>query len=534
MGLREQLIVMKYSLKNTVINPTIKYRSGLIVLAFTAFSFALFLAILVTHTSGGTGPSVNHDLRVFLATYGLNRFVVTDILSSALTAITLLAFALTPPNVPVREAEYELILAQPVSIEDFLMGKALAGLAQQFVFPMYILSMLIIASFLAPSPEKALVGTASLLTALTYLTVLDLTTNVVSLATSKHGFRGWLRAACLAYLIAGLTHSALLKRPSPLLAVPLKPLAASITYSFAVTPGAGEALAWLALSAVIVAAVFSLIPLLSGVVGVEDLKPLTPPSTVKGGGGASRGRVLVSLNLGSPGKAVASVIYFSTFLSTNHLTGLLAVLTLPTLACLGVKYFLPSWVAGLTGFTINFLVPLLTAMMLTALLNSVLANDLMTYWIYRVYLTRMEPVASALLLKVLTYTMEAVAVMATSITALTLKPLNLLLIPLTLPAAVLASFASLALVTYFASKRKVVKQAPSGMYVIESTPVFLIEFFFITALLSASAVTQVLAGIGAASTLLIAAATSLTIGAVLTPPLTKALAKLMERYDILT
>jgi len=539
LGLKEQLTVMKYSLKNTVINPVIRSKSGIAYVALMVVGFTALLASLTLspnpNTSGGTPMS--HDLRAFLIAHGLNRFVIADIVSATLMTLTTLALILTPPNVPVREAEYELVLTQPIEIRDFIVGKALAGIAQQFIFLPYVLSMLVFASFLAPNPAKALLAVLSFLFLSAYFALLDVATNLVALVLAKRGLRRVFRAACLTYLMIGLAHTALLRYPSPILAAPLKPLATSLTYSLAISPSIAEVAAWLALSIIPIAAVFSLIPSLANVVSVEDLRLIVFPGVARREGEAGKKRrethMLTGIDLSSPSGAVMSVVYRSAILNTTHLRALAAAVGVPVAICLAVRYFMPAWVTGAAGFTVSIFIPLMTALMLTSVLNAVIVNDLMTYWIYRVYLMRMKPVATALLLKIATYTLEAVAVMAASIAALTLNPLNLLLIPVTAPAVMLTSFATLALVTYFASKRKVVKQAPSGMYVMESSIVFIVELFFITTLMGASALTQVLATINATA-LLITTSVAVVVAAALTLGLREALAKLMERYDIAT
>jgi len=540
LGLKEQLTVMKYSLKDTAINPVIRSKSGIAYMAFMALGLVILLASLTLGSGPNTseGMPMSHDLRAFLATYGLNRFVITDVVGSVLTALTALTFAFASPKVPVREAEYELVLTQPIEVRDFITGKALVSVVQQFIFLPYVLSMLVFALFLAPSPAKALLATTSLLVITTYFALLDTATNIVALALAKRGLRKAFRLACLTYLIAGSIHTAMLGRPSPLLAVPLKPLAASLIYSLAISPSTAEVAGWLTLSLAPAALMFLLIPPLADTVGVEDLKPVALPGTARreerAGKGGKGAYVLKGLDMSSPDRAAMSVIYYSAILNTSHLRAVTAAVGVPVAACLAVRYFLPAWVAGVTGFALSFLIPFMTAMMLTSLLNAVIVNDLMTYWVYRVYLMRMEPVAKALLLKIVTYSLEAVAVVAASTTALTLNPLNLLLIPVTAPAVVVTSFASLALVTYFASKRKIVKQSPSGMYVMESSVVFLVELLFIVAFIGASAITQVLASINAALLLTAAAVIAVVVGAALTLALKEALAKLMERYDIAT
>jgi len=539
LGLKEQLTIMKYVIKDAVINPVIRSKSGVVYIVFMALGFTALLASLASSPGRGgpAGTPISYGIRAFLLAHGLNRFAVADMVSAALTAITVLAFALTPPKVSVRGAEYELVLTQPIEVRDFIMGKALVSATQQFMFVPYILSMLIISSFIAPNPTKALLAILSFLLISTYFTLLDTATNLVALALARRGLRKAFRAACLAYLAVGLAHTALLKYPSPILAVPLKPLAASLTYSLAISPSVAEVGGWLALSLIPIAAIFALIPPLADAVEVEDLKPLALPGGVRRGavgGKRVRGRqVLKGLDLSSPGRAVMSVMYYSSILSVTHLRSLAAAITVPAAACLATRYFLPAWVTGVVGFTAYMVIPLATALTLTSLLNIIMVRDLMTYWIYRVYLANMKPAATALLLKVFTYTMEAVVVMATSITALTLNPIDALIIPVAAPAAALTSFAALALVTYFASKRKIVKQAPTGMYVMESSIVFIVEIFFIATLVAAPIITRALAA-SSTTTLLTVASAAAAATATLILGLKEILAKLMERYDIVT
>jgi len=524
-----------------MINPLIKQKSGIFYLIFMAACLGIVLLTIEGATKSEGKEGITLALRLFFLSHGLNRVLLSEIVSSTLMALTLLMLILIPPSFPVGEAEYELVLSQPVEIRDFVLGKEFLKVFQQFGLLPYLFSVLILALMLAPNLSKALLLLLSVIMLSIYFASLDTSVNLVELVLEKRNLRKFLRTACLAYLMLGLAHTALIRHPSPLLAAPLDPLGRALIYPLSTFTGTREVLKYIGLSAIPSLVAFLLTYALAGNVEIEDIRPLKllkgavkrRESTERRNISEKRGKLLREMDLSSPEKSVMSVIYYSEVFDSRHLKLFAGSLAFSVAICLLVSHFLSSWVCSVLGFTINTMIPLMTALILTSALNLILVRDLMAYWIYRVYLIRMRPVARALLLKIFTYAMEATTVMGAAIAALTGDPSNLLMIPLISTFAVLVSFLSLAILSYFASKRKIIRQAPYGMYTLESSIALIVEMLFIGALIGVPLLTRLLLreSVMIALTSVILA---VALAVILFTALERALGRIMEKYDIVT
>ncbi len=540
MGTRERLIIIKYNGKNTIINPLIKQKSGIIYLIIMASCLGLLLFTIRGATNSPVESRMGLTFRLFFLSHSLNRFVLSEIVSSVLMAFTLIMLILMPPSLPVSEAEYELVLSQPIEIRDFVLSKEFLRAFQQFALLPYVVSVLIISLMLAPNLPKALLTVLSALMLTTYFALLDISINLVELTLEKRGLRKLFRLACLAYLMVGLAQTALIRNPSPLLAMPLEPLGRALVYPLSTATGIDEILKYIGLSAIPSIVAFAVTYGLARTVDIEDIRPLRLlgafPKKSKGRekeGIGKRGKILKEIDLNSPDRTAIEVLYYSEVFDPLHLKTFGVALITSVVICLLIRHFLSSEIWSIAGFTINTMIPLITALIFTSIINSVMVRDLTAYWIYRVYLIRMRPVAKALLLKIFTYAMEATVVMGAAIAALTEDPSNLIIIPLISPVAALVSFLSLALISYFASKRKIIRQVQYGMYTIESSAILIVEMLFIGTLMGAPALACFLLMKGPV-TALVSAIIALGIPVILLKVMEGTLGRIMERYDIVT
>ncbi len=536
MGLREQIIIAKYVLKNNVVNPVLRYRMGRLYLVLMLVGLGLLV-----YSAASLGTSGSSELRVdivnLLHGVGLTRSALVDVAASVMLLLGLAAVALAKPYVTVAPYEYELVLAQPITARDLVLGKTWAALLWELLSAPYLVSVIFMALMLAPSPDKAAVAAIAIVLASLYLSLLPTSAQLLSLRLARRGLRRTLGLAAAAYAAAGLAHSLLLHGASPLLSLPLRPLAASLVLSFSSTSSLPGIVHWLLLSLTIPAVLAACIAVLSAGLSVEELKPVTlgvPGAARRHRAGPGRARRLARLGSGSPRDAVMEAVYYSRVATLGHLAKLAAVIGLGVAAAEAARLLLPPGRLGVASFAVTVFVPLNIALMLSSVVDYVLAVDLVTtLWLYRVYSADMRPLAEALMARIFTVIMEAVLVLSLIIVVLTAEPLSLLILPVSALPATLASFASMAAASYFASKRRIVREIVPGRHAIESLPSILIELAVAASVTASTLLVQLLLASRMYSVLVLLSLLSMAGAAVAAYALAALLADLMSRYDVL-
>ncbi len=531
---RKALTIAKYLIKNDFINPTIRSRGGYVAIAFMTALALLFVLLAVT-TPHQRPHSTSPLIYELTSRLGLSKEVITDSLSAVLTFITTyLIFLSRSRYLVIKEELYELILSQPVSITDVV----LARLVYDSVFPLLtmtpfiiVITLLITAGSLGSFKAFLLIPAIALAMVLTSVAA-DLGRSLLSVVSGR--VIKLCRVVATAYLITGATHSLIIRYVSPILSIPLRPVAASLTYPLARSSTLTDALLAL-IGSLAMALAFSVITIdLSSYLSTEDFRPLS--HLLREGGG--RGRSLVPTEVRGAWGAVKAYVLGTSVLSTKHLRSYVALVVTVAVTSLGIRYFLTNViylrrVLSVAPFVTTVMIPILVSIITSSIVSWVLANDLLAYWVYRVYAIRMYEVAKALMIKYSVYLTEALLVISVVDAVLTWR-INYLLMPLaSLPLTTVASFLTLLTTTYIASKRRVVKQAPARGNVLEELALLAVELIVVTALVLAKVGYDLIASVSTLATLTYVL-TSVAVASLLYVVLPKILSRAMERYDTLT
>ena len=217
--MRRALTVAKYLLKNQVVNPFLRRFKTLLLFAVVVGVLGGLLAVALFSgqpEAEEAEPEEGPGVREFLREFGVDKWAVLDLGSAALTAGLLLILIQGRDYVTVmEEAEYELLLAQPISMEEYFLGRELATLAFTAGLSLPYLGFVPLALELSGGSPKAL------LLPLAMLIPLQFSSALAGLATAARALLGerarLLRWGAAAYLLAGLAHSLAEMRPSPLL-----------------------------------------------------------------------------------------------------------------------------------------------------------------------------------------------------------------------------------------------------------------------------------------------------------------------------
>lgn len=471
MDLKKSLTIARYLIKNYIINPFLRGLKKkvifLIAIAIVGVIVATALIALTPSTSEGeSNESLGASMRENLIALGLNKFVLIDLIGAALTLMILLGMITGRAAITVmEEAEYELLLAQPLDMETYFLGRFMRDTAQMLVITIWYVAFVPMALDLSGGNPKAALLPISVLLLTAYLSAL--TTLISELKIVWREGEGYIRLFASFYALISIMHSLLAWRVSPLLSMPFRPLAESIVYCATISEGMSDVLLSLSKGLLILLPILFMELKLAGRVSPEYIKPTSV--LIRERESKKSGR-RVELYSQDPGRAVFNYIFRLEVLNAKHFAILSSVVLITGL----ISYVLKEVAAGklelLFGslqFLSLFLVPLLVSEMVAFLVNASMARDFAALWIYRVYARDLKPVAESLMLKYALYLSEAFLVISVFDAVTTGNPLMLLLPLIILPLTVLTAFLLLMIVTYLASKRKIVRQVPSGLYMLE-------------------------------------------------------------------
>ena len=538
--------IAKLLTKESVLNPiTKKHRvAGALVIAFVLFAIVVLTIALVVSPPKHVAheESLGTALRKFLLSMGLDKEKIVDVISAILT-LYLLSQLLRGGNLVVTsEAVKELVLSQPIDMSTFILGYAL----HQFIYWAFI-SILPCFSFIPLILDLNGGSPKALLLPLAFLTIEPLfieSTSIFSIATirflERRGALVALRIAVAIYLLAALMHSILIRGISPLLAAPLRSFAEFLVYPATISMGWSAIEFSMVKSYACLAAIFAVIATLGNELTPEDVVAITEIHRER------RARVVTSFRLGrsllkarmnTPESAVRSLVLGMSVASPGHLAKMgiiIAFVAGATYLAKAIATAVYGSAAPLLSSAASYIItPVILVTSIAAILES-FVEDISGYWVYRVYLARMDSVATNLLAKYAVYIVEALLILSIFDCVRTGSTLYLLLPLMALPIALIASFLALLIITYFASKRKIVKQLHGTMTVLENVVGFIVFgiLFFSTFILKVTFDLTIVSVKHPGTPLIISTATSIAISIPLLMLFSKILAKAMERYDL--
>jgi hypothetical protein len=347
-----------------------------------------------------------------------------------------------------KAAERDLLLTQPVSVRAYLLAssvrEALEGGAS-FAF-----SLALAAPFLGSGAKAALLLPTLALAHLFLATA----TGVLGLAAALAGAR-WVSAPLLAYLAAGVLHSAALRSLSPLLTAPLRWIARPIVLCFTLTEPWWQVLAESLPLAAACAASSAAYALLSGRFAHPEMMKLLGEVAAEEVGGPE-------LSLSSDPRSAIFELHLKRAFATRRHAALVAAAT-ASLAALGfalARFGLAEAIKP--GMVLVWFVSVSVGMVL-----GVAAFDLGPLWFYRVNCADLRALAAAVALKQTVYLSEAALALSAFAAALSGR-LEYLLFPLAnLPFACASSVGTLAAVALVIPRKRLVKHTQEGLTVPE-------------------------------------------------------------------
>lgn len=489
MPLKKPLIVAKYLVKNYLINPILKKFKKILlaILVIIIISVAtVAIAMLVMPSEGGGGKEAgksNRDLRGLLARLGLTKEKIISILSGLLTFSFLFDIMRGRRVLPVmEEAEYELLLAQPISMGEYMLGRELFQSVQLGAMGAFYLGALpLIYDLSGGNTLKTLLFPLSATLLFIYMGVLTVLSPLLNISLPRH--RGLIRALATLYLALGLAHSMAVSQPSPLLVAPFFFPVASIVYCATLSDPVTVVVAYHALTASAIFVLSFVNYKLSSRLYPENIVPVSEIYRIKAG----ERKVSFTLYASTPQGALTRLLIYRALADKKSratvVAALLSALALGYVVRAVVLPFLSATPESISEFT-SFLVPFIAAEATSVLSGLTLSVDLSPLWVYRVYLLDREALSGRLILKHSIYyglVFLAVAVFKASLTG---DPSELGYFLFMLPVAALISGLSLLILVYLASKRRIVKVAPTGRYLLEDVAnavVFVLDFVLIIA-----------------------------------------------------
>ncbi|AKG38465.1 hypothetical protein MA03_03085 [Infirmifilum uzonense] len=435
------------------LNPLLKRSAGRAVLALL-FALFVFLIAVPPFIIRGVAPYPS-----LLTNAGLTRNSIKDATGATLTVTIILTLIRGRREIAAsEEAEHELLLALPVTMAEYLVGKTLYFSFQTlfYTIPLVFFATPLLYTYVEPSPTRPLIFMLSLPLIALYSETLVMLATLARIALSRTRLP---EVTGYAYLALSGIHSLMLSRLSPLLTLPGAPIAGPMidvfsrrvdTYTLVV-----EFLLLLASSIAMVA----LLAVLSRVTHPENIRPLYEMLREMG----LWKRKTVRLSDASIDGAVRKVILGLSITSSRHLflvgtglafSSLLAVVLRElnisvdalTLSSFGAV-FLASEATISTAFTVQ--------------------RDLSNLWLYRLYPASLKPLTRSLMTKTAVYYVEGLLFLALFRAVYDSRPAWLLLPITALPLMILATLLILSTLVRIASRRRLVRYSSRGFYMVE-------------------------------------------------------------------
>ncbi len=518
--------------KNYVVNPFIhRYRYmllGLIVLLGLA-SISIFYAPTEKQ------EAIVYGVKTLLRDLGLSHNIIVDLLSSAtILAIVYMVFRGGLFIVVAEEAEYELLLTQPISIRTYFAGKTLSIILQYLSYSVLYVTVIPIVLLFTHDIVKAIMTPLILSLILSIFPLSRLLVDILRIVVRSNArSHRIVDAIIISYVVVGLLHSAIAKNISPILSLPLKPVFEAIYHSFTTKPVV-VMLQYVSLTILELFLIALTITLISSKLTPEHIKPLYL---------VARERLLwtmrpqtrIKFKHGSLRNNVYKIVVGLTHLSGMHIllyaiTLTAAVITAEALKVIAYRYFTPL----VLDMIAVFLTPFLLSIAASGLVNMMLGNDLAYLWVHRVYVIDSKPLAEALVIKYVLSLTEALLVVGV-VNWILSNNFYLVLTPIiALPLTIITAPIVLFIVLRFASRRKVIKQAVVGLYVVEDLVLMLlwsiIVMFFLAVTVVYNYVVRFMTVYSAITLVIVSIASSIIVGLAST----RLLSRYIARIDVVS
>ncbi len=557
MEFRKALTITKYLVKEYVVNPVFKGRRKILGVFIGIIIFMVILVLVVAFTvsapnnevNGGntttmgqrgntTSTNIGVQLRGFLHAMGLDKNKIIDLISTLIFLYFTLTMIIGRSILTSSEAEYELLLSQPIGIDTYVIGKTIYGIVHGLIFVPVYFAFIPSSMAINGGNVKALFLPLSM--ALTFFVFGSVAHNTIAMLNKvfeKYNIRNIVRLVLLIYLTICMVHSIAIQYFSPLLALPFRCFPELLVYPLTITETVYDITLSLGKAICTIVVMFMVLVWSSKYIIPEDIVPLNIIIMRKQVKTYKKSRVPI-LKFDTPESAVKSYILGSSILNRRHIVNLVITVSLVIVASYVAKLILPN-ILSIIGIEVSFItslfIPLFISITCASFIQFILVNDIQAYWIYRVYLIDMESVAKTFLLKYLVYLLEILFIIACIDTILSGNIL-FILFPLTvMPLMVITGFLILALTLYFVSKKKIVKQMPTGTTILEQvTSTILWTIVIVSLMISKTSYTILLSINSTTPILLLSVASSTVISAILYMIFSRLLASIAQKYDIVS
>lgn len=445
--------IAQYLAKNSL-NPLLKRSIGRYALytLLALLAFILVLPPLFIRKNTSTYPP-------WVTSLGLSRSLLKDSTSATLTLAFLLTLIRGRREVAAsEEAEHELILALPLTMSEYLVGKTLYFAIQTLLYmvPLVFVSVPLIYTAVDPNPLRPLLLVASIPLIAIYSESLVMLATLLRIAS---GDRRLPEIAGYLYLGFSAIHSLLVRQISPLLSWPSLPATSPMIDVFSrrvdLPQLSLETLALL-LSTL---ALLALVAIISRFMHPENVRPLH--EILRDLGLKRRGATTIK-NLG-PVAAVRKVVVELSLLNSSHILLLLIGLLLtPAIAVLLRRANLVLDPLTISSFGMIFLAS--EATITTAF---TVQRDLSNLWLYRTCPASLKPLTGALMAKTLVYYSEGFILVALFRAAYDSRLVWLFLPFFSLPLALLSATVVISLLVKIAASRRLVRYSSRGFYMVE-------------------------------------------------------------------
>ncbi len=237
----------------------------------------LFTVIVAFKPREVIEESLTNSVRELLKELGLSLRDISAILSMA--AFLTVYYTVVKGGmfvVVAEEAEYEVLLSQPINLKSYFAGKSLSIIVQYLLYSILYITVIPIAALFTNDVIKAVLAPFILGVSLAIFPLSRLLADVVrvSLADKKVYVEKIVDLGISLYVVIGLIDTILKWHPSFLLTWIFQPTFNAVLYCFSSNVSIYEVAYWVLLIVIVLAGLAVTITLLGGSIYPERIKPL--------------------------------------------------------------------------------------------------------------------------------------------------------------------------------------------------------------------------------------------------------------------
>ena len=340
------------------------------------------------------------------------------------------------------------------------------------------------------------------------------------------------RHLALAYLALSAIHSLATWSISPLLVIPFRLAVEQVVYCATLSETFETVTVGLARLCAAILVLYASIVKLAERLHPENFKPL--PALLRESAKPPH-RLFRSMYSPNPSIVAIRHAFLLDIANFSHLIFSISSTTIAAVAGFSInELILPRLDLDLRdlGFLLSFIVPFIVAEVCGIAAGLSLARDLPSLWVYRVYAIDTSHFIRDLLLKYSTYISEALLALSAFEAAISSNSSLLIYPALAFPLTLLTSALLITVLIFIASRRRVVKHAPTGFYLLEDLAMMAVFIVIMPSVMISNISFKALLSIVEEWLLALATLPSTAVSALLTLLLPIPLARIAEHLDL--